>query len=157
MDINFLKKTLKSFPIDIFLLLAYHKYDTNRDINDIDSSPDTKEALKKGVHIMMDKENAADLLTLVDDDGQEHEFQIADTLDLDDERYVALVASYDDPDEQLNDDGELIILKSVFEGNDEFLQAIEDEKEFDKVAAIFMNRLEEYYDFVDDSDGEDAK
>ncbi len=99
---------------------------------------------------MSNNENyGADLLTLVDDEGQEHEFQIVDTLDLNDERYVALVASYDDPDEELQDDGELVILKSVFDGEEEYLEAIEDEAEFDEVAAMFMERLEDNYDFTD--------
>ncbi|MGI5967201.1 MULTISPECIES: DUF1292 domain-containing protein [Anaerotruncus] len=93
-----------------------------------------------------------DLLTLVDDDGQEHEFQIVDTLEHDDDRYVALVATYDDPDAELQDDGELVILKSVYEGDEEFLEAIEDEAEFDEIAAIFMERLEDQFDFTEDEE-----
>lgn len=98
---------------------------------------------------MADNDFGADLLTLVDDEGQEHEFQIVDTLELNGERYVALVASYDDPEEELQDDGELVILKSVIEGDEEFLEAIEDEAEFDEIAALFMERLEDSYDFTD--------
>ena len=93
-----------------------------------------------------------DLLTMVDDDGQEHEFQIVDTLEHDDDRYVALVATYDDPDAELQDDGELVILKSVYEGDEEFLEAIEDEAEFDEIAAIFMERLEDQFDFTEDEE-----
>lgn len=99
---------------------------------------------------MANEEYSADLITLVDDDGQEHEFEIVDTLDLNDERYVALVATYDDPEEELQDDGELVILKSVMEGEEEFLEAIDDEAEFDEVAAIFMERLEDLYNFTED-------
>lgn len=101
---------------------------------------------------MANEEYGADLLTLVDDDGHEHEFQIVDTMELNDERYVALVASYEDPDEELQDDGELVILKSIMEDGEEFLEAIEDEAEFDQVAALFMERLEEFYDFTDADD-----
>ena len=97
---------------------------------------------------MEHEEYSANMVTLVDDDGQEHEFEIVDTLDLADERYVALVASNDE-DEASEDDGELVILKSVFEGEEEFLEAIEDEAEFDQVAAIFMERLEDTFDFTD--------
>lgn len=99
---------------------------------------------------MANEEYSADLITLVDDDGQEHEFEIVDTLDLNDERYVALVATYDDPEEELQDDGELVVLKSVMEGEEEFLEAIDDEAEFDEVAAIFMERLEDLYNFTED-------
>ena len=92
---------------------------------------------------------APDLLTLLDEDGQEHEFEIVDTLEHNEEQYVALIAAYDDPEELLQDDGELIILKSTFDGDEEFLAAIEDEAEFDEVAAIFMERLQDDFDFTE--------
>lgn len=96
-----------------------------------------------------EEEYIANLVTLVDDDGQEHEFEIVDDLERGDDHYVALVASNDDPDDQ-EDDGELVILKSVMDGEEEFLEAIEDEAEFDEIAAIFMERLEDSFDFTDD-------
>lgn len=94
-----------------------------------------------------DEEFVTDLITLLDDEGTEHEFELVDTLDLNDERYVALVAAEDD--EESEDDGELVILKSVMDGDEEFLEAIEDEAEFDEVAAIFMEHLENDFDFTD--------
>ena len=39
----------------------------------------------------MDHEYEADLLTLLDDDGQEHEFEIIDELENDDGHFFALV------------------------------------------------------------------
>ena len=33
----------------------------------------------------------ADILTLVDDDGVEHQFEVADTMDYEDHQYMALV------------------------------------------------------------------
>lgn len=99
---------------------------------------------------MVNDEYGAELITLVDEDGKEHEFEIVDMMDLHDERYVALVASYETAEEQLQDDGELVILKSVIDGEEEFLEAIEDEAEFDEVAALFMERLEDEFDFTED-------
>lgn len=96
---------------------------------------------------MADNEMAPDLITLVDDEGNEHEFEIVDTLELAEQRYVALVAANDNEDS--DDDGELVVLKSVLDGDEEFLEAIEDEAEFDQVAGIFMERLEEDFDFID--------
>lgn len=92
-----------------------------------------------------------DLVTLVDDEGHEHEFEMVDTLDHGDARYVALIASHEDPEEQLQDDGELVVLKVIEEDGEEFLEGIEDEAEFDEVAAIFMERLEDEFDFTDDA------
>lgn len=96
---------------------------------------------------MAEQEYGPDLITLLDDEGQEHEFEIVDTLELDGEHYIALVASYDDPEEMLQDDGELVILKSVMDNDEEFLEAIEEEEEFDRVAALFMDRLKDDFDF----------
>lgn len=96
------------------------------------------------------EEYEADLITLVDEDGKEHEFEIVDDLEQNGNHYVALVAAYDDPEEELQDDGELVILKSVMDGDEEFLEAIEDEAEFDEIAAIFMERLQDSFDFTED-------
>lgn len=99
---------------------------------------------------------STDILTLVDEDGVEHEFEIADTLDLDDERYMALIPVFDDEADMLDDSGELVVLKVVAEDGDEFLEAIQDEEEFNKVSKIFMDKLDEMYDFID-QDGENNK
>lgn len=90
-----------------------------------------------------------DILTLVDDEGVEHQFEVIDTLELEDDRYIALIPVYDDAEEAVEDDGELILLKAEMEGDEEFLVAIEDEEEFNKVSEIFLDRLDEYYDIQD--------
>ncbi len=95
----------------------------------------------------MDKEFGNDLLTLVDDDGVEHEFEVVDTLELDDEQYMALIPVYGSAQEHLEDDGELVILKVMQDDEEEFLEPIEDEEEFNKISDLFVNRLEEFYDF----------
>ena len=87
-----------------------------------------------------------DLLTLVDDEGVEHQFEVIDTLEIEDDRYIALIPVYDDAEDAVEDDGELILLKSEMDGEEEFLVAIEDEEEFNKVSEIFLDRLDEYYD-----------
>ena len=97
---------------------------------------------------MADNEYGPDLLTLVDDEGQE----LVDSIEHNGGQYVALVANYDDPDESLQDDGELVILKSVMDDGEEFLEAIEDEAEFDEIAAIFMERLEDLFDFTEEDE-----
>lgn len=97
---------------------------------------------------MADSDFGNDILTLVDDEGVEHEFEVVDTLETDDnQQYMALVPVFNEAKESLEDDGELVILKVVQEDDDEFLEPIEDEEEFDRISAIFVQRLEEYYDF----------
>ena len=44
-----------------------------------------------------EKEYNPELLNLVDDEGNEHEFEILDVLDLDDKQYFALIPVFDKP------------------------------------------------------------
>lgn len=87
-----------------------------------------------------------DILTLVDEDGTEHEFEVIDSLVTDDNEYFALIPT-ETAENLANDDGELVILKVVEDNGEEFLEPIEDDDEFEEISEIFMDRLEEYYDF----------
>lgn len=95
-----------------------------------------------------DMEPGGELLSLVDEEGNEHEFEMVDTADFEGSGYVALVPVLEGQD-LLDDTGELVILKVVKDGEEEFLEAIEDDAEFDKVGAFFMNRLKDTFDFED--------
>ena len=92
-------------------------------------------------------ELGSDLLTLVDEEGVEHTFEMADNAELDGQNYVALVPVFDAPEELLEDSGELVILRVPQENGEEFLDAIEDEEEFNRVGDFFMQRLSDLYDF----------
>lgn len=87
-----------------------------------------------------------DILTLVDEDGTEHEFEVIDSLVTDDNEYFALIPT-ETAENLASDDGELVILKVVEDNGEEFLEPIEDDDEFEEISEIFMDRLEEYYDF----------
>ena len=93
---------------------------------------------------MIDNEFGNDILTLEDDDGVEHTFEVLDAIDNGENRYMALSPVFDDPQESLDDSGELVILKVVTVDGQEFLETIE--------ADIFMERLEEDYDVVSDDE-----
>ncbi len=93
-----------------------------------------------------------DILTLVDDDGTSHEFELIDRIVLEDNEYFALIPT-ETPENISDDDGQLVILKVVEENGEEFLEPIEDDDEFDEISEVFMDRLEEYYDF--DTEEED--
>ena len=86
-----------------------------------------------------------DLITVTDDDGKEHTFEILDRIETDDAKYAAIVPVYDSPEEMLEDDGELIVLRVEEEEDGEtYLCPIEDDDEFDEIGAIFQQRLEDY-------------
>ena len=97
-------------------------------------------------------ENESNLIALLDEDGQEHTFEVVDSLEVDGERYMAMIPTFDVPEEVLEDAGELVVLKVKAEGDEEFLETIEDEDEFNRIAETFMERLEEYFDFEDEDE-----
>jgi len=101
-------------------------------------------------------EYGPDILTLVDDDGVEHEFEVVDTLNTEENEYFALIPT-EDAENVSDEDGQLVILKVVQEDDEEFLEPIEDEDEFNQISEIFMDRLEEYYDFEDDEENSEEK
>lgn len=94
----------------------------------------------------MADEFGADLVTVMDEDGQQHQFELVDAIETDDGRYVALLPVYDNPDELVDDDGELIILEVDEEDGEEILVPIEDEDTFDEIAEIFEERLSDLYE-----------
>lgn len=95
-------------------------------------------------------ELGAELLTLVDEEGVEHEFELVDSEEVDGVRYVALVPVFDGGEDVLDDSGELVVLRVVEEDGEEFLEAIEDEEEFDRMGEFFMERLQDVFDFEDE-------
>lgn len=93
-----------------------------------------------------------DILTLMDENGVEHTFEVLDEYDDGVKRYLALSPVFDNPEEMLNDTGELVIMQVCEEDGEEFLETIEDEDELDAIADIFMKRLEENFDFEEDEE-----
>ncbi len=94
-----------------------------------------------------------DIVTVVDDDGVEHEFEVLDRIESDDDKkYVAMIPVYTDEEELLDDSGELIILRVLEENEETVLEPIEDEDEFNEIGKIFEERLSEMFDFNDDEE-----
>ena len=94
-----------------------------------------------------------DIVSVVDEDGKEHIFEDLDRIETDTGRYVALTPLYDDAEQMLEDDGELIILKVTEEGGETYLSPIEDEEEFNAVGQEFEERLSELFD-IENADSE---
>lgn len=105
----------------------------------------------------MEREPEGALITLQDEDGNEKEFEHLASLEKDGTTYVALVPAYMEPEELVENDGELVILKVVEDENgDDILSSIEDNDEFDAVAKEFENLLEDEYDIRDEEDEIDS-
>jgi uncharacterized protein YrzB (UPF0473 family) len=97
-----------------------------------------------------------DIVTVVDEDGVEHEFEVLDRIETDDSKYVAMIPVYSGEEELLDDSGELIVLRVIEENDETVLEPIEDEDEFNEIGQIFEERLSEMFDFETDGEDEEA-
>lgn len=97
----------------------------------------------------MDEAYNPDIVSVVDEDGTEHIFEELDRIETDDARYVALLPVYDDAEEILDDDGELIILRVTEEDGETYLEPIEDDEEFNRIGAAFEERLSDLFDITE--------
>ncbi|HBL41627.1 MAG TPA: DUF1292 domain-containing protein [Ruminococcaceae bacterium] len=100
----------------------------------------------------MSKEYNPDIVSVVDENGKEHIFEELDRIETDNGRYVALLPTYDDAAEQLQDDGDIIILKVTEENGETYLSQIEDDAEFDEVGRLFEDRLMDLFEEEEDED-----
>lgn len=101
-----------------------------------------------------------DLYTLVDEDGKESTFEVLDAMEVDGEEYIALTPYFgDDADALLQDDGEVVILKTAIDEEGEaIMQSIDDDEEYERIGRMFMERLEDMFEFVEEGEcdcGED--
>lgn len=93
--------------------------------------------------------NEYDVFTLTDEDGNESQFELLGNLELDGNKYVALI-----PFE--GEDDEYVILKiSTDESGNEILLTIDDDDEFDRVADAFEDSFMGEFDLDEDMEDED--
>lgn len=106
----------------------------------------------------MDREPEGTLITLLDEDGNEREFEHLATLEYNGSSYVALVPAFLEPEELVESDGELVILKMVpDEDGEDILSSVDDDDEFEAVSSKFEKMLENDYEILEDNetDGEE--
>ena len=87
----------------------------------------------------MSEEFGSDYITIIDDDGQEFELEVLDSMDYNGNTYMAFLPAdmeEDDPDYGI------VILRSVLdEKGEELFESVDDEKELDDVYQHFMKIL----------------
>lgn len=87
------------------------------------------------------------IVSVVDEEGEEHIFEELDIIEMDDKEYVALLPVYDE--DVVDEDGELIILIRNYDGDEIFLEPIEDDDEFMRIGKMFEDRLADMFEFND--------
>ena len=96
---------------------------------------------------MEDNELDFDIISVTDDDGNEHQFEEIDRIETDDgNRYVALLPLLEDADEILEDDGDVIVLKVLENDGETYLIEIENEDEFTEIREIFEERINKMFE-----------
>lgn len=103
-----------------------------------------------------ENEFSPDIMTLLDDEGKEHTFEILDAIETDDGRYLAMIPYFEDPGEALEDEDELMVMKVYSNKDGEYLEAIDNEKEFNTITSIFTERLEDEFDIIEDNAEDDS-
>lgn len=89
------------------------------------------------------EEERDDIVVLVDENGEEVEFEHIDTIEMNGNEYVVL-APLEEEEEEEEEDEEVIILRVEHneDGEDSFV-TIEDDDELDEVFNEFQTRMEE--------------
>ena len=88
----------------------------------------------------MEDQYGSDFITIVDEDGTEYELEVLTTLEWNGNTYMAVIPAGESAEEF---ELEVSILKSVDEGDESILCAIEDEEELQTVYDLIMDQLYE--------------
>lgn len=87
-----------------------------------------------------------DLITLEDEDGVEHECEVIDAADFNGEHYLAVVPYVEDPEKMLEQDAQIVMMRVEQDGEEEFLNIVDDDEELIAVSEMFATRLRDIYD-----------
>lgn len=83
-------------------------------------------------------DNQDNNIVLIDEEGAEHQFEIIDMLEVDGANYAVLF-----PVEEEDGDEAIILKAGVDENGEEVLFEIEDDEEWEKIADIYQEMVEE--------------
>lgn len=95
----------------------------------------------------MEEDYGANIISITDEDGVEYELEVLSSVEYQGAEYLALTpADADDEAEEL----EVSILKSVMDGDEPILVAVEDEQELETVYDLLMQSMFDDEDFDDE-------
>lgn len=92
-------------------------------------------------------EERDDVLVLVDEKGEEIEFEYLDTIEMDGMEYAVLLPVDDSNDEEETETEEVVILRLDKDdaGEDSFV-SVDDDEELQKVFDAFKKKIQDQYD-----------
>ncbi|NLT39070.1 MAG: DUF1292 domain-containing protein [Clostridiales bacterium] len=89
----------------------------------------------------MSEDFGSDFLSIVDDEGNEYELELLDSLEHNGFTYYALIEAKDGQAEEDSSEDELIIMKVLIEDGEEILSTPDTDEELNEVYNLFMDRL----------------
>ena len=87
-----------------------------------------------------------DLVTLEEEEGKEHTFEVIDAADHKGTHYMALVPYVESEEQLVDEDLDLILMKVGEDAEGEYLDIVEDDEELYEVSNMFEKRLREFFD-----------
>ena len=95
----------------------------------------------------MSENFSADLITLIDDEGIEREFEILDYIENDKGRFYALLPNFTLPEEVASsEEGTYFIFEIVDEDGEEQLAEVEDDDLLNELADMFEKKFDEKFE-----------
>ena len=93
----------------------------------------------------MDNNFTPDLITLIDDENNEHNFEILDVIEDDRGVFYALYPIFDDAQDAVDDCGEYYIMEVIEENGEQQLAEIEDDDLLNSLAEVFEQHFDEIF------------
>ena len=90
-------------------------------------------------------EYTPELFELVDEDGNKKTFELIDALETNGEQYFCMVPAIED-ENFLEEDCDIVILKTIEENGEEVLASLDDDDEFAEISEIFLQRMQEAFE-----------
>ena len=97
----------------------------------------------------------ANLVSLLDDEGNEYEFEIIEELDYEDKHYYALMPLFEIPDEEDTENVYMIFEDIMDENGEPQLAEIDDEELLDTLAGLFEEKFDLFMGDFDEEDDEE--
>lgn len=89
----------------------------------------------------MSNDYSPDLITLVDENNVEHNFEILDTIEFEGKEYYALYPVFDSANEMVADSGEYYIMEAQDSDDGWELSEVDDDDLIDRLSVIFEERF----------------
>lgn len=100
----------------------------------------------------MKNEFSADFITLIDDEGVEHSFEILDIIENDDGCFYALLPSNNNGRNNTEEYSSYYIFEAIEENGEQVLAEVEDDNLLEKLSQAFETKFEDLYEYNENTE-----